>query len=85
MRKAHLHVRAKIREVEKPEETWKLSSATAIVINGEKLVVASMGEYKAVLCKDGKAYQINREQQEGVRRRWLQKFIPGMKTFSIKF
>ncbi|KAL3507616.1 hypothetical protein ACH5RR_032998 [Cinchona calisaya] len=78
LRKAHLNVRAKMREVDKAEEACRLSSATAIVINGEKLVVASMGEHKAVLCRNGKAYQINRAQQEGVRRHWSRKFIPGV-------
>ncbi|XP_027115763.2 putative protein phosphatase 2C-like protein 44 [Coffea arabica] len=78
IKRAHLNVRAKIREAEKVEDAWKVSSATAIVINGEKLVIANMGEYKAVLCRDGKAYQINREKQGGIRRRWSRKFIPGM-------
>lgn len=77
IKRAHLNVKAKIRESEKAEDAWKVSSATAIVINGEKLVIANMGEYKAVLCRDGKAYQINREKQGGIRRRWSRKFIPG--------
>lgn len=79
MRKAHLNVRASIGEAEKAEETLKLNSATAIVINGGKLVVANMGDYKAVLCRDGKAYQI-REKYGGFRRHWSRKFIPGKKN-----
>lgn len=33
---------------------------TALVMNGEKLVVANFGGYKAVLCKDGMGIQIGR-------------------------
>ncbi|CAA2980583.1 phosphatase 2C 44 [Olea europaea subsp. europaea] len=76
MRRAHLSARAKMRERQKPEagaagaEAEKPGSASAIVINGEKLVTANMGEYRAIVCRDGKAYQIS-------RKHWSQKLIPG--------
>lgn len=81
MRRAHLSARAKMRERQKPEagaagaEAEKPGSASAIVINGEKLVTANMGEYRAIVCRDGKAYQIS-------RKHWSQKLIPGKNTLS---
>ncbi|KAA8527783.1 hypothetical protein F0562_035348 [Nyssa sinensis] len=48
MKNAYLGARVKIRETEKAEETWKVGSASAIVINGDKLVIANMGDYRAV-------------------------------------
>ncbi|KAL2463139.1 putative protein phosphatase 2C-like protein 44 [Forsythia ovata] len=76
MRKAHLSARAKMRERQKPEagpawaEAQKPGSASAIVINGEKLVTANMGEYRTIVCRDGKAYQISRKQQHSTRKHW---------------
>ncbi|THG14321.1 hypothetical protein TEA_015989 [Camellia sinensis var. sinensis] len=66
--KAYLGARAKIREAEKAEETWKVGSASPIVINGERHVVANMGEYRAVVCRDGEAHLISWRQQQGVVR-----------------
>ncbi|KAL5542286.1 hypothetical protein UlMin_009996 [Ulmus minor] len=71
MRKAYLGARAKIRETRKPDEELKAAgSVSVMVINGEKLVIANMGEFKAVLCKDGVAYQINGKRQQSSKRRW---------------
>ncbi|THG07806.1 hypothetical protein TEA_014437 [Camellia sinensis var. sinensis] len=54
MRKAYLSARAKMREAEQvSEETKKIGSASALVIHGEKLVIANMGDYRAVVCRDG--------------------------------
>ncbi|XP_059632338.1 putative protein phosphatase 2C-like protein 44 [Cornus florida] len=77
MRKAYLGARAKLRETQKPEETWKAGSASAIVINGDKLVIANMGDYKAIVCRDGDAYQISRRKQQAAKRHWSRRFIPG--------
>ncbi|CAL5416490.1 unnamed protein product [Camellia sinensis] len=74
--KAYLGARVKIREAEKAEETWKVGSASAIVINGERLVMANMGEYRAVVCRDGEAHPISRRQQQGTKRHWFLRFIP---------
>ncbi|CAI9771238.1 unnamed protein product [Fraxinus pennsylvanica] len=83
MRRAHLSARAQMRDRQKPAagaagaEAQKPGSASAIVINGEKLVTANMGEYRAIVCRDGKAYQISRKQQHSTRKHWSRKLIPG--------
>ncbi|GFZ10733.1 protein phosphatase 2C family protein [Actinidia rufa] len=53
LKKAYLNARAKIREAERAEERERIGSASALVINGEKLVIAHMGDYRAVVCRDG--------------------------------
>ncbi|KAI5673877.1 hypothetical protein M9H77_14241 [Catharanthus roseus] len=78
MRKAYLNARTKGREAEKGEQACKLGSSTAVLINGEKLVIANMSEYKVIVCRDGKAYQINRKEQQPVRSHWSRRFIPGV-------
>ncbi|XP_058200895.1 putative protein phosphatase 2C-like protein 44 [Rhododendron vialii] len=87
MRKAYVGARGKMKE--RAEEKGKrkekgkvggCGSASAIVINGEKLVMANMGGYRAVVCRDGEAHQINRTRQnQGTpRRHWSRKLIPGV-------
>lgn len=98
MRKAYVGARGKMKE--KAEEKWKGKekgkvggggSASAIVINGEKLVMANMGGYRAVVCRDGEAHQINRTRQNqgAPRRHWSRKLIPGsfyfINHFSLHF
>lgn len=85
MRKAYVGARGKMKEKaeEKGKEKGKVGgggSASAIVINGEKLVMANMGGYRAVVCRDGEAHQINRTwQNQGTpRRHWSRKLIPGV-------
>ncbi|KAK2997715.1 hypothetical protein RJ639_025770 [Escallonia herrerae] len=53
MKKAYLGAKVKIDGTEKTEEAWNLGSASAIVVDGEKLVMANMGNYRAVVCRDG--------------------------------
>ncbi|CAN4091100.1 unnamed protein product [Withania somnifera] len=76
LKKAHVNAKAKVRETEKVECTWKMGSASAIVINGERLVLANMGEYKAVVCRDGEAFEINRRQQQPTKPHWSHKLFP---------
>nr|XP_016504081.1 PREDICTED: putative protein phosphatase 2C-like protein 44 [Nicotiana tabacum] len=76
LKKAHVHAKAKVRETERLEKTWNMGSASAIVINGEKLILANMGEYKVVVCKDGEAFEINRRQQHTTKSHWSHKFFP---------
>ncbi|KAL3648767.1 hypothetical protein CASFOL_005170 [Castilleja foliolosa] len=70
MERAHLNARSKANSI------GEMGSATAIVINGEKLVMANMGDYKAVICRDGDAYQISRN--------WSLKLISGALRVSRK-
>ncbi|KAK6914113.1 PPM-type phosphatase-like domain [Dillenia turbinata] len=75
MRKAYLETRTKATEVQEDDETCKAGSASAIVINGEKLVLANMGDYEAVVCRDGEAYQITkRHHHHTAKRHWPLKF-----------
>ncbi|PHU21539.1 hypothetical protein BC332_06646 [Capsicum chinense] len=76
MKKAHMNAKAKVRETEKQESTWNMGSASAIVINGERLLLANMGEYKAVVCRDGEAFEINRKQQQPTKPHWSHKLFP---------
>ncbi|PSR97927.1 Protein phosphatase 2C-like protein [Actinidia chinensis var. chinensis] len=78
LKKAYLNARAKIREAEKAEERERIGSASALVINGEKLVIAHMGDYRAVVCRDGEAHQVSRRHHQGTKRHWSHKLIPGV-------
>lgn len=78
MKKAHLRARAKIMETAKG--SCKVGSASAIVINGERLVIAKMGDYKAVICKDGEAFQIGTRHWQK-RQHWSNKLFPGAIRF----
>lgn len=88
MRKAHVGARGKMREKaekEKGKVGGSGGSASAIVINGEKLVMANMGGYRAVVCRDGEAHQINRTRQnQGTKKHWSRKLIPGSIFYFIK-
>ncbi|XP_047313110.1 putative protein phosphatase 2C-like protein 44 [Impatiens glandulifera] len=63
LKKAHISAREGIL-MTKDKERPVVSAASAIVITGEKLVLANMGGYRAVVCRDGQAYQL------GSRRTW---------------
>lgn len=79
MRKAYLGARAKIRETQEAEETETvLGSVSVMVINGEKLVIANMGDYGAVVCKDGVAHQLSSKNQQSAKRHWSRRLISGM-------
>lgn len=76
-KRAYLDAREKTRGGEK-EETWKLGSTSAMVIGGKKLVIASMGDYRAVICRDGEAHWLSRGQLRKATKYWPPKLIPGM-------
>ncbi|KAK6929751.1 PPM-type phosphatase-like domain [Dillenia turbinata] len=83
IRKAYLGARTKAREVQEDDETCKAGSASAIVINGEKLVLANMGDYQAVVCRDGEAHQITkRHHHHTAKGHWPRKFVSGEKFSS---
>ncbi|KAF7807098.1 phosphatase 2C-like protein 44 [Senna tora] len=78
LKKAYLNARAKMREQEKSDERCsnRMSSASVIVVNGEKLVMANMGNYRAVVCRDGIAYDKNgRHQQSAKRHYWTRRLF----------
>ncbi|GLT42139.1 hypothetical protein SLA2020_161580 [Shorea laevis] len=76
MRKAYLGARAKARETQEGDEACKVGSASVMVINGEKLVMANMGDYRAVVCRDGVAHQISTNKlHQSSKRRWIHKFF----------
>ncbi|PQQ17240.1 putative protein phosphatase 2C-like protein 44 [Prunus yedoensis var. nudiflora] len=75
MRKAYLGARAKTRE--STEETHGVGSVSAMVIDGEKLVLANMGDYRAVVCRDGLAHQIGSRNNQSGKRHWSQRFFKG--------
>ncbi|KAG2722042.1 hypothetical protein I3760_02G110800 [Carya illinoinensis] len=70
MRKAYLSARANIREMQKADETGRVGSVSVLVTNAEKLVTAFMGDYRAVVCRDGVAHQISNTGRHLSRRRW---------------
>ncbi|KAK6161265.1 hypothetical protein DH2020_004646 [Rehmannia glutinosa] len=47
MKRAHLNARSKLLDTDEKGSAW------AMVINGDKLVMANMGDYRAVICRDG--------------------------------
>ncbi|RVW26567.1 putative protein phosphatase 2C-like protein 44 [Vitis vinifera] len=77
MKKAYLGAKAKVTEIENADEAWKVGSASAMVMNGEKLVLANMGDYRAVVCKDGVAHQIGRKHRHTGKQSWIRRLISG--------
>ncbi|KAL6522762.1 hypothetical protein OROHE_016609 [Orobanche hederae] len=77
MKMAHVNARSKLINKNEPTDPVRqLGSASAMVIGGDKLVMANMGDYKAVICRGGEAYQIPRKQQQPTRN-WTLKLISG--------
>ncbi|XP_027364593.1 putative protein phosphatase 2C-like protein 44 [Abrus precatorius] len=75
LKRAYLGVRAKIREEHKLEETSRMGSASVMVINGEKLVIANLGDYRTVVCRDGIAYQTTGSYQQSTQRHWSRRLF----------
>ncbi|KAF5197783.1 phosphatase 2C family protein [Thalictrum thalictroides] len=70
MKKAFLWIRAKLREEKQANKTQTAGCASVIVINGEKIVAANMGDYRVVVCKEGVADQICERHHPRIKRRW---------------
>lgn len=78
MTKAYLNARSKLKENGISEKTMlNVGSASAIVIDGEKLVMAQMGDYRAIVCKDGMAHQLQPRHQRRGKRHWPRRLISG--------
>lgn len=83
MKRAHLQARSKMDDRDESDAVALKSgsasaSASAMVINGERLVMANTGGYTAVVCRDGKAYQICRKRQQPTSAKWPLTFISGI-------
>lgn len=68
MKKAYISTRAKIYEEEKAKDIK--GSTTALVLNGESLVAASFGGYRAVVCRNGLAAELGRKHRRLQKGRW---------------
>ncbi|KAG5075671.1 hypothetical protein JHK84_056902 [Glycine max] len=77
LKRAYLGVRATIREEHKLEETCRMGSASVMLINGEKLVVANMGDYRTVVCRDGIAHQTSGTYQRSTKIHWSRRLFAG--------
>ncbi|KAJ7954689.1 putative Protein phosphatase 2c [Quillaja saponaria] len=75
MKKAYLGVRAKVRETQKSEERNRAGSVSVMLISGEKLVIANMGDYRAVVCRDGVAHQITNRNKQLPKRHWSRRLF----------
>ncbi|KAK7393712.1 hypothetical protein VNO78_22276 [Psophocarpus tetragonolobus] len=75
LKRAYLGVRTKIREAHKPDEETCRGSTSVMVINGEKLVIANMGDYRTVLCRNGVAYQTTGKHNQSAKRNWYRRLF----------
>jgi protein phosphatase PTC1 len=78
MKKAYHGARAKIREKQKADEPWRANSVSVLVINTGELVMASMGNYRAVVCRAATAHVIGSRDQKSAKRYWSRRLISGM-------
>ncbi|CAH2052939.1 unnamed protein product [Thlaspi arvense] len=60
------------------EERSGGSAASAAVVNGEKLIMASIGGHRVVVCRDGQAHQIRDKNRRSSTKRWSQIVFPGL-------
>ncbi|KAL9240296.1 hypothetical protein vseg_014534 [Gypsophila vaccaria] len=76
LKKAYLSAKAKS-ETGVSEKPVSVSSASVIVVNGEKLVMAQMGGYRAIVCRDGIAHQLRGKHQHGGKMHWPHRLVSG--------
>ncbi|XP_050371960.1 putative protein phosphatase 2C-like protein 44 isoform X2 [Argentina anserina] len=75
MKRAYLSSKSKVRDSQVTEETNVVGSVSAMVINGEKLVLANMGDYKAIVCREGLAHELGRRHKQSPKRSWSNRFF----------
>lgn len=81
LKRAYLGAKAKIRETQKSEESCLIGSTSVMIINGEKLVLANIGDYRTVLCKDGVAHQTHgRYNHPSAKKHWYHRLFSGIKS-----
>lgn len=65
------------------------TAVTAILINGEKLVVANVGDSRAVICKNGVAKQLSVDHEPSKEKKLIENRggfvsnLPGIRLFEI--
>lgn len=67
-----------LREGKQAKKTQNAGCASVIVINGEKIVAANMGDYRVVACKDGVADPICERHHPRVKSRWSLNLFSGI-------
>lgn len=83
LKRGYLGAKTKIIEAQNSKETCRIGSTSVMVINGEKLVIANMGDYRTVLCRDGIAYQITSRYNQSTKRHWFRRFFSGIKYSNL--
>lgn len=77
MKKAYLSAKSKVRDAQETEEANGVGSVSAMVIDGEKLVLANMGNYRAIVCREGLAHEIGSRHKQSPKRSWSSRFFRG--------
>lgn len=80
VKRAYLNAKTKIRETQKSDETCIIGSTSVMIINGEKLVLANIGDYRTVLCRDGVAYQTIGKHNQSSKKHWYHRLFSGNAT-----
>ncbi|VVA95049.1 unnamed protein product [Arabis nemorensis] len=65
-----------IRKAYVEEERSGGSAASVVVVNGEKLAMASIGDHRVVVCRDGEAHQIRDKSKRSSTKHWSQFIFP---------
>jgi len=55
-----------------------MGSASVMLINGEKLVVANMGDYRTVVCRDGIAHPTTGTYGQSQKVHWSRRLFAGI-------
>ncbi|KAH9626450.1 hypothetical protein KSS87_004952 [Heliosperma pusillum] len=77
MKKVYLSTKAKV-ESEISERTVNVASTSVIIVNGERLVMAQMGGYRVIVCRDGIAHQLHTKHQHTGNMHWPHRLISGV-------
>ncbi|KAF9610153.1 hypothetical protein IFM89_020285 [Coptis chinensis] len=84
IKKANMWIRTKLREGKQAHETQRAGCTYVTVINAEKVVATNMGDYRAVVCKDGVADQICEKHHPRIKRRWSMNLFSGTLHMRIR-
>jgi len=49
------------------------TAVTAILIDGQKLIVANVGDSRAVICENGKARQLSVDHEPSKEKKWIER------------